>query len=227
MFIYEMHQHTKGCSLCGNVTPKEMVNSIKESGFAGVVITNHFYHGNTAIDRTLPWEEFCKKYEEEYLISKEEGEKIGIDVIYGLEEAVGDGKEVLLYGISPDLIAKYPEFREINLKRLSEVVREDGGLVIQAHPYRQRNWITNIDNMLDVNCLDGYEGHNLNNTKEENEKAVALAEKNGLLITAGSDNHSYRAEGRFGISCSHRIKNEKELAQVLKNGDYKLHYSYD
>ncbi|MBO4468025.1 MAG: PHP domain-containing protein, partial [Clostridia bacterium] len=148
MLIYETHQHTSGCSRCAGVSPEDMVLSIKESGFSGVIVTNHFYHGNSSIDRSLPWAEFCKAYEDDYLAAKRAGEKIGIDVIYGLEEHVGGGKEVLIYGVEPDYIAKYPELSEINLPLLSEIVRSAGGLLIQAHPFRERAYISDPDALL-------------------------------------------------------------------------------
>ncbi len=225
MYLYEMHQHSSGCSLCAVTKPTEVVRAIKESGFSGVVITNHFYHGNTAIYRSLEWDKFCDEYKKEYLLAKEEGDKVGVDVLYGLEEGLGDGKEVLIYGISPDLIGKYPELREVNLPLLSKIVRENGGVIFQAHPFRERSYISNVDVMLPPEYLDGYEGYNMGNKSQENKKAVALAKKNNLPVIAGSDCHTYLTEGRFGIACSHRITNEKELAEVLKNGDYELCYN--
>ena len=53
MYLYEMHQHTVRCSACGRGDPEKTVYALKEDGFAGMVITNHFLHGNTGIDRDL------------------------------------------------------------------------------------------------------------------------------------------------------------------------------
>ena len=57
-YKYEMHSHTNACSACAVSTAEEMIQAAKEVGFAGIVFTNHFLHGNTAIDHNLPWEEF-------------------------------------------------------------------------------------------------------------------------------------------------------------------------
>lgn len=223
MFLYELHQHTKSCSKCASVTPAEMVLSVRECGFSGVVLTNHFYHGNSGIDRDRSWRDFCKAYEDEFYEAKNAGEKIGVDVIYGLEEHVGNGKVVLLYGIAPDFIAEYPELKEYNFPFLSEIVRSAGGLVIQAHPFRDRSWITDVDNSLDPTFVDGYELYNKNNRPGEDSRAQTVFADCGLIKTAGTDNHAYISSGRNGIAVSHRIKNEKELAKVLKSGDYELH----
>ena len=66
-YKYQLHTHTTPCSLCAGMTPKELIRGLLEGGYQGCVLTNHFMHGNTGIDRDLPWEErvelFCKGYE--------------------------------------------------------------------------------------------------------------------------------------------------------------------
>ena len=58
-----MHTHTSPCSKCGSMMPQELINALHCGGYQGCVITNHFYHGNCGVDRSLPWNEFVKKYE--------------------------------------------------------------------------------------------------------------------------------------------------------------------
>ena len=62
-----------------------------------MVVTDHFFNGNTAIDRSLPWEEKVELYCRGYENAKEEGDKIGLDVFFGVEWAF-HGDEFLLYG---------------------------------------------------------------------------------------------------------------------------------
>ena len=44
-----------------------MARAYQKAGYAGIVVTDHFFYGNTAADRSLPWkdwvEQFCKGYE--------------------------------------------------------------------------------------------------------------------------------------------------------------------
>ena len=58
---------------------EEIVTALKEKHLSGAVITNHFYYGNTAIDKTLPWHDFVMAYQEDYLygarLAKEAGVK--------------------------------------------------------------------------------------------------------------------------------------------------------
>lgn len=221
-FRYEMHQHTSPCSHCGHADPVELVHKLKEQGLAGCVLTDHFYHGNSGIDRDLSWEEFCRPYEENYLIAKEEGAKTGIDILFGLEEHVGEGKEVLLYGITPEFMYMHPELREGGLEMIYSFARDFGALVIQAHPFRNRDYIPDADKRLDPSFLDGYEVFNTANKDEDNEKAAAQFSSCGKILTAGSDCHWNENGARSGIETDFRITDERQLARVLEAGDFSL-----
>lgn len=223
MFLYEMHQHTTPCSHCGRADPVKLVYALKEAGFAGVVLTNHFYHGNTGIDRDLPWEDFVRAYEEDYLKAKKAGDEIGIDVIFGVEEHVGNGKEILLYGITPEMLYAHPECADGKLETISNAMHEYGALVFQAHPYRSRAYIIDPSPLLNLDYLDGIEAYNGCNPEDENIRAEQYAKENGKLMCAGSDAHGEEFENRFGIACEHRIRNAAELIETLKSGDYKLY----
>lgn len=221
-FRYEMHQHTAPCSHCGHAEPEELVRKMKEQGFNGCVITDHFYHGNTGIDRDLPWNDFCRPYEENYLKARAEGNKIGFDVLFGLEEHVGEGKEVLIYGITPEFMYNHPELREWGLERVYSAAHSIGALVIQAHPFRKKDYIVNPDKLLDSSLLDGYEIYNTANKAEDNEKAAEELSNCGKILTAGSDCHWNETGKRSGIETDFRITDEKQLADVLRTGEYNL-----
>ena len=66
-YKYETHMHTSEGSACGKSTAAEMVRSYKEQGYTGIFVTDHFFNGNCAVDRSLNWEEkidlFCRGYE--------------------------------------------------------------------------------------------------------------------------------------------------------------------
>ena len=223
MFIYEMHQHTAGCSACGVGNPTDTVQALHRDGLAGMVLTNHFYHGNTGITRHQPWEDFVRPYEAAYREAKAEGDRLGFDVLFGLEEWVGGGKEVLLYGITPQFVYNHPELRNADLALISRLVREVGGLVFQAHPFRVRDYITDPGITLPVEYLDGMETHNACNSEMENRRAALFAKQHGLRKSAGSDAHTPEFAGRYGIAAEQRITSEAALAAVLRSGEYTLH----
>ena len=61
-FKYQMHTHTAPCSKCAVMTPQELIDGLVAGGFKGCVLTNHFYKGNSGIDRSLPWNDFVAEY---------------------------------------------------------------------------------------------------------------------------------------------------------------------
>ena len=67
MFKYDTHIHTKEGSLCATASGSYQAEAYKDAGYTGIIITDHFFRGNTTIRRDLPWEEridlFCKGYE--------------------------------------------------------------------------------------------------------------------------------------------------------------------
>lgn len=56
MYLYETHCHSSDCSRCGRSTARELVRAYHAAGYAGMVLTDHFVTGNTAVDRSLPWD---------------------------------------------------------------------------------------------------------------------------------------------------------------------------
>ena len=193
-----------------------------------MVLTNHFFHGNTGIRRGQMWEDFVRPYEEDYLLAKAEGDRLDFDVLFGIEEVVmGSGyKEVLVYGITPAFLYNHPELREgdgNHLQRLSALVHEAGGVVFQAHPFRVRDYIARPWEELDGRYLDGIEAYNACNSPMENARAAAMAEQKELAVIAGSDAHTARQEVRHGVLFPQRVKTEKQLVAALKHGAYELY----
>ena len=86
-YRYETHLHTCEGSACASASGAEMARVHKELGYTGIFVTDHFFNGNTAVPRELPWRErvrlFCLGYER----ARDEGEKIGLDVFFGFEFA--------------------------------------------------------------------------------------------------------------------------------------------
>ena len=216
---YEMHVHTSPCS-GGGRDIREHIDDLIGKGFSGMVITNHFYRGDTRIDRELPWEEFVDAYRQDYLYGLEYAKEKDFDLLFGLEESVGDGQEILLYGITPELIVSHPELKKAPAEKYAEVVHSTGGLVYQAHPYRARRYVKNPYPLECLNMLDGIEVYNAANEQEWNESARELADKLGLACVAGSDGHKIGTAGRAGIATKERIRNNDDLVRILKSGEY-------
>lgn len=213
-----MHVHTR-CS-GGGADIREHIDALIAKGYSGMAVTNHFYCGDNRVDRALPWEEFVDAYRQDYLYGLEYAQSLGFDLFFGLEEHVGGGQEILIYGISPDLIAAHPELKAATAEEYAEVVHSAGGLVYQAHPYRARAYIKSPYPLACLDKLDGIEVYNAANEPEWNESAQRLADEQELACISGSDGHNTKTAGRAGIAAKERIKSNADLVRILKSGEY-------
>ncbi len=221
MFLYDTHIHTLEASACGKNTAREMVRSFKEQGYAGFAITNHFYHGNSSSDRTGTWKEFVQPYIDAYYEACDEAVKYDFDVIFGIEEGVGDSKEMLCYNLDFDFLLNCEELRNADRKTFVDLVHSAGGIVVQAHPYRIRAYMKRYVDPYFDDC-DGIEVWNCGNFAEENEKAFAAAEGKNFILTAGTDSHTVNSGRHAGVLLPKRVATAADFVEVLKSGNYKL-----
>lgn len=195
-YLYETHMHTSESSACSRATGAEMARAYQAAGYAGIIITDHFFYGNTAVSRKLPWEqwvcEFCKGYEN----AKEEGDKIGLQVFFGWESCY-QGTEFLIYGLDKEWLLLHPEICDATIEEQYRMVHEAGGMVSHAHPFREESYIPEI--RLFPEYVDAVEAVNATHTSPTslghknplyNEKAIAYAKEHNLPITGGSDQHT-------------------------------------
>ena len=223
-YKYQLHVHTTP-SACGRMTPAELCKAIWENGYQGVVLTNHFYHGNSGVDRSenTTWQMFVKAYEDDYLECVKEAQKYGIDVIFSIEEGLGYGIEILCYGITPKILYDNPQLRTCPPEEFLKTMRENGVLLIQPHPFREADYISK-PGPLALDLIDGIEVFNNGNSRDEmNRKAMALANENPHLIrTSSADAHTTNNVARGGIAVENRIKTTADLIKTLRSGNYEL-----
>lgn len=222
-FKYQMHTHTAPCSRCAPMVHQELIDALIQGGYSGCVLTNHFIKGNSGIDRNLPWNKFVAQYEKDYLECKKTAESYDLDIIFGIEEHLFDGLEILCYGITPQFLYDHPELRDDHtIETWSNALHEFGALCIQAHPFRDRVYIKN-PRLLPNQYIDGIEVFNASNKLEDNELAnkVAMNHPEWILVS-GADTHSAASVCWSGIKSSTRITDEKTLVSVLQSKDYEL-----
>ena len=218
MFQYDMHVHTCPCSGGGSDIRKH-IDALIEKGFAGMVVTNHFYYGDNRIDRKLPWDRFVDAYRQDYLYGLSYARERDFDLLFGVEEHVGDGREILIYGVTPDFLSAHPELKMASAEVYAEAVHAAGGMVFQSHPYRASRYVRKPFPLECLDVMDGIEVYNQANDPAWNESAKALAKKEGFLVVAGSDAHDTDA-ARAGIAANERIRTNEDLVRILKSGAY-------
>jgi len=186
-YRYETHLHTREASACARSCGSQYIAVYKHLGYSGICVTDHFFNGNTAIDQTLGWEEqvngFCLGYER----AKAEGDRQGLSVFFGWEHAF-QGDEYLIYGLDKEWLLDHREMMEWDQHTLFEQIDRAGGLMIQAHPFRERPYIKEV-NLHPYSC-HGSEVINGQNTMACNLRSEAYANTFALSPTCGGDIHT-------------------------------------
>ena len=211
-YLYETHMHTCLASKCGRSTGKEHAQFYKEAGYTGIIMTDHFFGGNTAVDRTLPWEERIDLFWRGYEDAKEEGDRIGQDVFFGLEQNFS-GDEYLVYGLTKEYMKAHPEMEHWTRQQQLDEVHRAGGCVIQAHPFRMRGCMDRI-RVATLFC-DGIEAANRGNEPIDDARAYRMGRAKGLLMTAGSDNHHSPAEETYGVILEKRLTSITDYVRII------------
>lgn len=213
-YKYETHLHTCQGSACGRLTGAEQAELYKGLGYTGIVVTDHFFNGNCAVPRDLPWKERVERFCAGYRDAKVKGDEIGLQVFFGLETNF-HGQEFLLYGLSEEWLKEQEDMLSWNPKEQFEKVTAAGGFVVQAHPYRTAPYIPEVKIYPD--CCEAFEWYNAQNSAEVNEKAVAYATEHGIHGTGGTDAHG-PVQKRGGMIFEKKWENISDYIEAVREG---------
>lgn len=220
-YKYDTHIHSLEASACGKDKICEMVKSYHKAGYTGFIVTDHFIHGNTSVPRELPWKERMKMYYDVYLQAKEEGDKLDFDVFFGVEHYYEKAREILVYGIDLDFLLSHPELEKADIDTFAQIVHDRGGILVHAHPYRQRNHIPS-DFQARIDLCDGIEVYNAHDPWEYNKPALDDALKLNKLPFSGGDMHRIDDPtiGSAGIVLDRRAKSMSEFLEIIHSKEY-------
>lgn len=185
-YKYEIHLHTSRSSACGKTEPRDYIRPFIEAGYDGIFVTDHFYRGNTAVPRELPWHEWVENYCRGYEEAKEEGDRLGLKVFFGWEEN-NHGDEYLVFGPGKEWLSEHPEMTKWTTAERLREVHKAGGIVIQAHPFRERDYLTRIN--LHPCQADAMEVCNAGNPAYQDTMAYNYCLQRKIRMVAGSDIH--------------------------------------
>lgn len=197
LFQYETHLHTKQASACASSNGADYILPYIQAGYSGLIVTDHFWGGNSCIPRTLSWAEwvdsFCKGYESALaeadrinMENRTKGTEQEFRVFFGFEQTFS-GDDYLIYGLDKEWLLQHPEVISMTHSQLFNAVEQDNGLMIQAHPFRLRSYMNAIH--LHPREVHGVEILNAGNKPYENEQAELYAKFYDFPVTAGSDIH--------------------------------------
>ncbi len=216
-YFYETHLHTVTGSACATTEAKDYVQKYIDLGYRGIIVTDHFFGGNTSVPRRLSWEKRIEAFIRGYEEAKNKGIQKGLEVFLGWEENYF-ATEFLIYGLSPQWLKEHPQMTNWTIKEQFEEVTKAGGVVVQAHPFRERGYISHI--RLYPYLVHGIEGYNYGNDLYSDAWAVEYANYYNLPITAGTDIHHLeeaRENGTLGIALEKPLEDIGELVQIIKN----------
>lgn len=187
MYKYETHIHTAEASACASAKGAEQARRYKDEGYDGIFVTDHFFNGNSAVPRDLPWKERIDLYCSGYENAKAEGDKIGLKVFFGIEYTY-QGADVLVYGLDKQWLYDHPDC-DNDFFAFHDAAKGSGALMIHAHPFRGYPYL-NGRVLLLPDWVDGVEVYNSGNGEEVwNDRAEWYAKEFGFRRTAGTDNH--------------------------------------
>lgn len=215
MYIYETHLHTSPISACAKASTRESLEFYKAAGYAGVFMTEHFIDGSfDRSARELPYDERVRHYFSAYEEGKRIGDEIGLDVFLGIEVAQGS-THFLVYGIDKEWCLSHPDMDKMKKSELLSLMREDGALLIQAHPFRT----VKEDIRLYPRHVHGVEIYNASRSDFENALARQYCENYGLIRFAGSDNHTAGARSVFGgVATERPIASVEDFKEIVLSG---------
>lgn len=221
-YAYEPHLHTCEGSRCAVSSGKEMAVACKEAGYSGIMVTDHFYYGNTAVSRNLPWQDWVMEYCKGFEAARREGDRIGLQVFFGWESTY-EGTDFLVYGLDKEWLLQHEEIRDASIREQFELVHQYNGMIVHAHPFRRDYYIPEV--RLFPEYVDGVETVNATHScvlsknhynPEFDVLATAYADKHNLPVTAGSDAHS-RDLLYGGVAFSRRLNSVEDYIKAVKN----------
>ncbi len=213
-YLYDTHVHTAETSPCGKVSALKLVQMYKIAGYHGIVITDHYFDEYFESLNNKTWEDKVDSFLRGYRLARHEGEKIGLNVLLGMEiRFVENLNDYLVYGFDEEFLKGNKELYKLNLKTFKRLSEDNGLLVFQAHPFRF--WVTPANPLF----LDGVEVYNGNPRHDSrNHLAQVFAGENNLLEISGSDFHQKEDIKRGGIILSDAPSTSRELSELMVNG---------
>lgn len=204
--LIDLHCHTWPLSDDSLLKPDDLIEEAKSLGLHGLCMTEHDYGWNVDEIRALE-------------------RRHDFVILPGIEVNTEDG-HILAYGVHKYIYGMHKS------QELGRMVREAGGALIAAHPYRrQMPWHIHDENHWEE-ALDraarnkaygfvaGLEIINGRGSAKENAFSEELARRMGKPGSAGTDSHAKRDIGVCATEFSRQVNDVTEFIDELKHGRF-------
>jgi len=182
--ITDLHSHTSGISACCRADAEKILKIADNAHIGALVLTNHYTSNYFSVGDSKA---FARRYFEEFKKTERLGDEIGVKVFFGIEVTaeVNDFAHLLVYGVDERFVLDNSDMYSYPQEKLYGVVKDYGGVLVWAHPFRGGyNGKINLKYLdgLEVNCHPKYGSTYIKDV-------AALAKQNGLFVTCGGDYH--------------------------------------
>lgn len=192
----DLHVHCRERSSCSRASETELLNAAVRAGLDALAFTDH--------DRLTPaarLEALNRQYAPFRIFS-------GVEVTLPEEH-------IVVLGIQNPAL----ESLDWNYVSLWHYVRQMGGFMTLAHPFRFHNY---IGVPIDRYPPDAVEVHSINTAGSSEQRICDLAARLGISLLSDSDAHTTGPIGRYFNQVAADASNDAELISLLKSGQPEL-----
>ncbi len=189
MMLFDLHVHTSEYSSCSKVSFEDIVTEAVKKGLDGICITDHDNFGAR---------ELVQEYQSPDLL-----------VFLGIEVLTKQG-DILVFGaydIPSDML---------DASELINIVKNQGGVTVAAHPYRTNNRGIG-DNISCLKDLTAVEVLNGNTDITNNKRALKSAFDCEKVMIGASDAHIASQVGVYATKFDYQITKISDLVYAIKN----------
>jgi histidinol phosphatase-like PHP family hydrolase len=191
----DLHVHASERSQCAQSGEEQMIQSAIACGLDGLAFTDH--HNLVPLGRLEALNHTYAPFR----------------VFGGVEITVDEGEDLLVLGVHHAAL----ESRDWPYPALYDFVRERGGFLILAHPFRFRGTIG-----LDLERFppDAIEVRSKNTPVDGEVRICRTAERFGIHLICNSDAHQAKHVGMYYSHLKREPQDERELLGILRAGQY-------
>ncbi|MGN1061808.1 MAG: PHP-associated domain-containing protein [Candidatus Scatosoma sp.] len=112
---------------------------------------------------------------------------------------------------------RFPEILSLKTSEFIRFAKERGAFIVQAHPFRERDYIDHIRLFTEA---EGTEGYNACEDERSNYLAQTYAKAYNKPVTAGSDMHRpYGQKTLAGTAFDAPLKSEEDFIARVRAGE--------
>ncbi len=219
-YLTELHCHTGEVSDCAGASAEFIVSEYIKAGYSSLTVTNHlsrftFNGRNKKYSGNDSWEDKIDFFMNGIEVARRVADR-RINILWGVELRLNtDNNDYLVHGVDEAFLRSNPDILDINLKELGSRIHAVGGLIFQAHPFRDYMKVVRPEYLDGVETFNGHIKHD-----SRNDISLMWAKKFGLRELSGTDFHDISQVPIGGILTDLPITNSTELIEVLKSNTY-------